>query len=91
VAHGGGAEGVAVGGAVDDGRTSTPEALPRVWMTRARHLGGGNLFLSSPLGSHSPLGGHGGRSSRFVNGGQGTRATGIYSPDEEKYGGHLAT
>jgi hypothetical protein len=41
VAHGGGAEGVAVGGAVDDGRTSTPEALPRVWMTRARHLGGG--------------------------------------------------
>jgi hypothetical protein len=44
VAHGGGAEGVAVGGAVDDGRTSTPEAFPRVWMTRARHLGGGNLL-----------------------------------------------
>jgi hypothetical protein len=30
-----------------------------------------------------PLSGHGGRGSRFVNGGQGIRATGIYTPDEE--------
>jgi hypothetical protein len=30
-----------------------------------------------------PLSGHGGRGSRFVNGGQGTRETGIYTPDEE--------
>jgi hypothetical protein len=49
---------------------------------RGGHSDGGDHRRVISL-SFFPLSGHGGRATRFVNGGQGTRATGIYTPDEE--------